>query len=239
MNKQTQFGMTLLELTVVLLILIALAGLTMPYMVGTSSKALCEATDLTMQNIKKAIMNGYYLDTLGKFPQDLDGLKPNSPSHYNLHYLFSKSSLGTTPRVHQSFDIETAIGWRDGGYLEGGLSLDSTNPVFKASNLSVNFTDTSKSFVHDALADGHVVILDGWGRPIIMQFDSTNGIARLVSAGPGKGIGLVDENGAIQADLESPIGNFATGNKPKGSDDRILYLNVPAPASDINPSCSQ
>ena len=60
-----QTGVTLLELTVVLLVLVALAGVAIPYLGGTSSTALCNATDVTMQNVKKAIMERYYLDTLG------------------------------------------------------------------------------------------------------------------------------------------------------------------------------
>lgn len=237
MKKQTQSGITLIELTVVLLILIALAGLVVPYMGGTSSKALCDATDLSMQNIKKAIMNGYYLDTLGKFPQDLNMLTSNPLGpKYNLHYLYSDRNIDGS-QIHKPFDPDSATGWRDDGYLQGGISLDSANPVYKASNLSTTFTDAT--FVHDALADGHVIVLDGWGRPIIIQFDSTHGIARLVSAGSGSGIGLMNEQGVIQAHIESPIGDFSAGNKPATSDDRILYLNAPTPATDINPSCAQ
>lgn len=247
MKKQTQSGMTLVELTVVLLILIALAGLVVPYMGGTSSKVLCDATDLTMQNIKKAIMNGYYLDTLGKFPQDLDGLTANSPPKYNLHYLFSKNSLDANPRIHKTFDPDSATGWRDGGYLQGGLLLNSANPVYKASSLNSSFTDALLGFVNDALADGHVIVLDGWGRPIILQVptvsDCQNNIipssppqegycARLVSAGSGVGLGI----------NEAGIGTPLTSSRPAtayAANDRILYLNAPTPAADINPSCDQ
>jgi len=48
--------MTLIELRVVMLILIALAGLALPYVSGTTSKALCDATNVSMANIKKVIM---------------------------------------------------------------------------------------------------------------------------------------------------------------------------------------
>ena len=45
MVYKKQCGVTLLELTVVLLILIALAGLAVPYVGGTAGKALCDADD--------------------------------------------------------------------------------------------------------------------------------------------------------------------------------------------------
>jgi hypothetical protein len=78
------------------------------------------------------------------------------------------------------------------------------------------------------LADGQSVILDGWGRPIIIQVHNSYG-ARLVSAGPGQGLGLRDEHQNLQAQLETKIGDAV----PQG-DDRILNLQGSTPA---NTSC--
>ncbi|MCK4841144.1 MAG: type II secretion system protein [Methylococcales bacterium] len=233
MNYFCQKGMTLIELTIVLLILVALAGLAMPYMAGTSSKALCDATDVSMANIKRVIMEGYYLDTLGKFPQDLSGLTVSASPQYNLHFLFSNRSLGldgipnnSDDRVHKLFDPDTATGWRNGGYLQNGFILAG------------NFSDSAYT---DPLLQDHIVVMDGWGRPIVIQVvnNSTctnqwglttneNYCARLVSAGSGSGLGL--ENGDIETKIiDDP--STSTG------DDRILYLNVPTPQN-MNPSCS-
>lgn len=240
MNKQsTQSGMTLIELAVVLLILVALAGLVVPYMGGTGSKALCDATDLSMQNIKKAIMGGgsgaaFYLDTLGYFPKD-----QKTGTNYNLTYLFESGGWN-------AYDPETAVGWR-GPYVMNGVRLDS-NTEYQAANLPASFKDASSpanpttNHVHDNLADGQTVILDGWGRPIVIQVPTVSDCktilgltsnpkegycARLVSAGPGLGLGIDN------ADIETAIAKNLAG------DDRILYLNAPTPATDINPSCSQ
>lgn len=222
-----QAGMTLLEITVVLLILLALAGLAMPYIGGTSSKALCDATDVSMANIKRAIMDRYYLDTLGKFPAD------KGSSEFSLDYLFNQGNW-------QTYDIDTQTGWR-GPYLQQGIVLDSAATTYKAANLPPSFT-TDTTYVNKILADSQTVVLDAWGRPIIIQVvDKSNcssqwGIttdesdcARLVSAGPGRGLDI------SEADLETPI----NGNRPTDiySDDRILYLNVPTPASDNNLPC--
>jgi type II secretory pathway pseudopilin PulG len=218
-----QTGMTLLELTVVLLILVALAGVAIPYLGGTSSTALCNATDVTMQNVKKAIMERYYLDTLGQFPNN------KNSTDFNLKYLFTQGSW-------QAFDPQSQTGWR-GPYLQSGIILSGTDNLFKAANLSTTFTDPTRGFVNasSALINGDTVVLDGWGRPLIIQVDTTNPnnpIAKLVSAGAGSGVGLIDNSGTPLADIDTLI----TGNRT--NDDRILYLNAPTPANDVNPPCN-
>ena len=211
MKQKKQLGMTLLELTVVLLILVALAGLAIPYVSGTNRKALCNATDITMANIKRAIMDGYYLDTLGKFPQDLDGLTVNGTPSYNLHFLFADTNLAVS-RTHKAFDPSSAIGWRSGGYLQNGFVLES--------NLTGTFANSTYT---DPFLANHIVVMDGWGRPIALQV--TLGVARLVSAGFGSGVGVG------KADFETTI----SGNR--AGDDRVLYLNAPTPSADINLDC--
>jgi len=227
--KQT--GMTLLEITVVLLILVALAGLAIPYVGGTSRQALCNATDVSMVNIKKAIMEGYYQDMVGRFPQDLDGLAINTPPKYNLHYLFSKSSLDATPRVHQAFSPVTLTGWREGGYLQGGITLSAD---LTGNFANVNYTDPLKA--------GHTVAMDSWGRPFVIQVlkDANTSCsvtwnvepvygycARLVSAGSGNGLGLG------QGDIDTKI------TQTRQADDRVLYLTSATPAGQANDVCRQ
>ena len=216
-----QKGMTLIELTVVLLILVALAGLALPYVSGTSRKALCDATDVSMMNIKQVIMQRYYLDTLGQFPSD------SSNANYSLHYLFNAGGRG-------AFDLDSQVGWH-GPYLQSGITLDATDISSLDASFNNNVTYMNKVFVATDIA-----VLDGWGRPFVLQVDSvtsnactnwggstTDGhCARLVSAGSGSGLGL--ENGSI----DTTIAGLKSG------DDRVLYLNMPTPASDINESCS-
>lgn len=108
-----QTGMTLIELTVVLLVLIGLAGVAIPYVSGTSRMALCQATDASMQAVKTAIMGGganagFYMDTLGYFPK----ATKSTTADYNLRYLFEQSTWPT-------YKPKTAVGWR-GPYLMGG-----------------------------------------------------------------------------------------------------------------------
>lgn len=226
--------MTLIELTVVLLILIALAGLALPYVSGTSSKALCNATDVSMANIKKAIMDRYYLDTLGKFPATKGG------SDYSLHYLMTSGGW-------QNFDPDSQVGWR-GPYLQGAITLDATD----ISNLDSSFKDISAAPNHHVNKDfvaSDFTVFDGWGRPIILQVTddcddwdvdvpsmSGQQCARLVSAGPFGGLGL--GNAGIDTQIIDNAATLTVEEQHRQNDDRILYLNAPTPAQDINPSCN-
>jgi len=234
MKKNTQTGMSLLEITVVLLVLIALAGLTMPYVAGTSRKALCDATDLSMMNIKKVIMEKYYLDTLGYFPVSKSGTPLAPGTDFSLHYLFDKSGWNT-------FDPDSQIGWR-GPYLQGGIKLSTTPTgyMYQASNLANHFKNLN--YVNKVFANNDYIVLDSWGRPFVLQVvnktscasawgitTSEKYCARLVSAGSGSGPGI------LNADIETPL----NGHRPTDSDDRILYLNVPTPPQDINISCEK
>ena len=203
MVYKKQCGVTLLELTVVLLILIALAGLAVPYVGGTAGKALCDATDVTMANVKRTIMDRYYLDTLGAYPVSAGG------ADYSLKYLFIS---GGRP----DYDPDTQVGWR-GPYLTNSAIL-----AFEA-DLMTNLASAAGTYVHSAFADGDAVVLDAWGRPIVLQVNGS--VARLVSAGPGSGLGISG------ADIDTGI----TDNRQ--ADDRILYLNAPTPAADVNPRC--
>jgi len=227
-----QKGMTLIELTVVLLILVALAGLTIPYVSGTSRKALCDATDVSMMNIKQVIMQRYYLDTLGKFPQDLSSLSENTGSEkYQLHFLFSNTSLGG--RVHKDFDLDSQVGW-NGPYLQESQILDA---ALTAGNYN------SSTYTEPFLV-GHHVVMDGWGRPFVLQVPTVaeckallslstdpekDYCARLVSAGSGSGLG--SGNGTIDTAISA--------HKDNDGDDRMLYLSAPTPAQDINAACGE
>lgn len=228
-HKTMQSGMTLLEITVVLLILIALAGMVVPYVGGTGGAAMCKATDATLQAVKQAIMGGkagpgYYADTLGNYPADRGDID------YNLKYLFIAGDKDEDDSIPDwpAYNPQTGVGWR-GPYLMTGISLaDKTK-------LAANFSNGT--YVH-ALADGDSIVMDGWGRPIVLQVPPTCSIstnptdcARLVSAGPGTGIGLSD------ADIDTKIENNEDASDR--GDDRVLFLKIPDPYDKGNTSCQE
>lgn len=209
MFDKKQNGVTLIELTVVLLILVALAGLVSPYVGGTGQKAMCEATDVSMQNIKKVIMENYYVDTLGNYPVSKGG------TDYNLTYLFQNGKSDGTGKF-PDFDPVTNVGFRKGGYLQNGLQLSATD-VDQLSNSFKN--DTNGIYVNDYIKTNDTVILDAWRNPIVIQKINNN--FRLLSAG---------FNNTIDTLLSDAIHK---------DDDRVLYLNIPTPAGEQNTPCEQ
>jgi prepilin-type N-terminal cleavage/methylation domain-containing protein len=228
--KTLQRGMTLIELSVVLLILIALAGLAVPYVGGIGSTAMCQTTDATMQAVKEAIMGGaagpgFYGDTLGYYPK----ATKSTTADYNLTYLFSAPS-DTSWGGMVSFNAKTAVGWH-GPYLHsGGAAIPAgVGPSF-ADVFDAATNPTGK--VHLAINGGSQV-MDAWHRPIILQVPYFGGAyhheyARLVSAGPGSSLDPADA--AIDT-------NIQTQDASDRGDDRVLFLKTPDPLAGGNTPC--
>ena len=106
-----QYGLTLLELTVVLLVLIGLSGLMLPFVGGTGQYAQCTATETTMRAIRDAIVGSF--DKPG-YTEDMKGLTGNNlglPN--NLDELVNQG-------VQPNFNPATKKGWR-GPYLNTNL----------------------------------------------------------------------------------------------------------------------
>lgn len=252
MKRNTQQGMTLMELTVVLLILIALAGLAIPYVGGTSQMALCQATDASMQAVKTAIMggganSGFYMDLLGQLPRD----KSNATGYYNLTYLFVRDDgLDNDSDTHASsvdgifdpddewreYNPKTAVGWRGPYLMSGGRVPSGLDASFQ--DIYDPSTATTKVVHTNITTDTGSHVMDAWGRPIIIQVpyetaSSTYNLdyARLVSAGPGNG--LEPGNASIDTTIHDNIDASDRG------DDRVLYLKMPDPYATGNRPCNE
>ncbi|BCX82750.1 hypothetical protein MIT9_P2336 [Methylomarinovum caldicuralii] len=246
-----QPGFTLLELTVVLLILVALAGVVIPFTQGTVDQAACQATDATLAAVKEAIMGsgagpGYYSDMGNRLPYYRDG-SGNADCHddtaaggdpiYHLHFLFNVSATNSTPKKSvcpkslQSFRPNLALGWR-GPYLQNGggkladpAKLDSS---FSDTTHHVAFDHKSSTFQNDF----HVLDHYRWHNPIVLQvptsgtcsgYPDPSWCARLVSAGP---------DGA----LSTTLANVSATNR---GDDRVLFLRIPDPYPQGNLPCAR
>ncbi len=158
--KSVQFksmsGVTLIELTVVLFILVALAGVTIPMFTGTARYTECVATDATLANIRDAIMGGGgqggYRSDMGVMPVDVVA----TPSPSSLNNLFNNPLYGNgiinsttnnpsfntstsilTSATTQTFNAVTQRGWR-GPYLTGGITCAAI--VGKLNNLPTGST---------------------------------------------------------------------------------------------------
>ena len=224
-------GFTLLELTVVLLILIALAGVVVPFVHGTVEQATCQATDATLAAVKEAIMGGpqgpgYFHDMGGHFPEYKDN---SGGDHYHLHFLFATSTFTSPKQDLYPPELNKpglGLGWR-GPYLQGGGKLPSS--------LDASFDDPQ--YVHfkhtDFKEDFFVLDHYRWRNPIVLQVPDDNDsdsddcssygyaegswCARLVSAGP-------------DGKLDTKITDADASER---GDDRVLFLRIPDPKGNL------
>jgi hypothetical protein len=266
LKKTFEKGMTLLEITVVLLVLVALAGLLVPYVAGTGQMAMCRATDATLQAVKRAIMGGpdgpgFYGDLLGQYPRD-----KYFPEGYNLTYLWvrdngldddgdgnnsSTNSILDPDEEWQPFNLKTAVGWR-GPYLQNGRIPPAGLHGSFSSALNPNDNSTFSSKVHQSVTTT-AQVMDAWNRPIVLQVPCEKSsasatsctlkydYARLVSAGPGSGIkpsdASIDTKIVYDGSNTTEVSDIRDAGGRK--DDRVLYLKRPDPYASGNTPCDQ
>lgn len=242
-------GFTLLELVIVLLILIALAGTVLPYLAATGEEAACQATDASLAAIREALVGGpqgpgYYSDLQNRLPyyreasgnEDCaDDTASGGNPRYHLHFLFNVRTLGSSPKslcpkTLQAFHPKLGLGWR-GPYLQGGAKL--ADP----SALDARFDDLAYVHIkHKTAHQDDLYVLDQfrWRNPIVLQVPPdtadcpTHGgsgdgswCARLVSAGP-------------DGRLDTQINTVDASDR---GDDRVLFLRVADPYPAGNQPC--
>lgn len=215
--------LTLIELVVVLIILVALGGVAVSFLdlqhlkIGPSEKdVFTVVTEASLQTLGKALFGepnrpGYYQD-MGQIPERF----PKT-----LVALFQVPS--DLPLELQSFQPQTALGWR-GPYL-----LQTSGSYGKFDGSVYSFRGNGFDATYGNPEDP--AILDAWGNPIILQidFDGVAGITsfevqycRLVSAGP---------NNILET--LTTAGNIVPGNDmsteltlSECGDDLVLFLQV-------------
>lgn len=133
-------GVTLIELTVVLLVLVALAGLTLPMYTNTPRYAQCVATDATMANIRDAIMGsggmGGYRSDMGGVPRLDNNITQASANASSLNDLYNNP-----------FYDYLIPGYTAAGYT--GYSNPPFNPSFNPPS-NTKFTNTKLQSHHPA-----------------------------------------------------------------------------------------
>ncbi len=217
-------GVTLIELSVVLLVIVALAGVTLPYLAGVPRSAACSTTDVTLANIRDAIMGGGaspgFKANLGMMPSYV-GMNPSPYANPGLlSELFTNPVGPSAP--YPAYNPNTRRGW-NGPYLSGGFACQTT-PQARFCNCN----PAALSGVVFSLDSFHVANPSGYcnGAPIVdpieLRIDSSSPpIYFLVSGGP---------NGQIDT---ASVSNLAT----RSNDDRVLVLNAPDPGT--NQPCDQ
>jgi len=191
--------LTLVELLVVLGVLIVVSVILVPLLgnltisSGNTRKSPQQiATETTFQHVRDAIMG------TPSQPGLWNDLGENEAYPQYIADLFICPS--TLPANLQAFDPNTRLGWR-GPYLQW------TGALYGKSNGDPAYENPD-----------YPAVLDGWGRPIILQYPVVSGsdcsnYVRLVSAGP---------DGKFDT---SP--NEILPSRVSCGDDVILYLRVP------------
>jgi type II secretory pathway pseudopilin PulG len=125
-------GMTLIELAVVMLILIAVAGLVVPMIGNTAKNAVCSTTDVTLVNIRDAILGGAamsgYKNDLGMMPsysRQFASIGVGAPNYQDgiLSELYSNPVIPIAQGgvSFPAYNPTTRRGW-NGPYLTGGFT---------------------------------------------------------------------------------------------------------------------
>jgi len=205
-------GLTLIELVVVLVVLVAVGALLVPLIGNQPEDARATATNETMNRIRDAISgpNGYAttmkhaLDTSSTnigyatglpWPSATDVLGGRA-DHPQLQFLYVE------PSSIEPYDPNYKVGWRDAW-------LDIASP-------GRYVVDATRGFSADYGQEDDSAPLDGWANPIVIQLPSDPSetfedevlAVRLVSAGP---------NGVI----DTPTTDLTPEDK---GDDIVLYL---------------
>jgi hypothetical protein len=156
-----------------------------------------------MKTVRDSIMNRYWPDMnnvmvgVNGYPQPSPANTEGRVQHPQLHFLFQDpANLG--------YNVVQRRGW-NGPYLQHNGGRYGTNGTFGAQYGLV----------------GDAAILDGWGKPIVLQLYAASGataadqtrFARLISAGP---------NGVLNtpADVSMPALSVC-------GDDVVMFMQVP------------
>ncbi len=179
-------ALTLAELLIVLAILAMIGGLVLPAAGRYVSETRETTTRYSLTRLRDVIAEVYWQDS-GRLPRP-SKVTSERLDHPQLRYLFINPATETAA---VDFDRDYARGWR-GPYLvhrDGALYTVS-------SNSTIGFTSRYG-------LTGDPTVLDGWGRPIVVQdppLPTASGLrdVRLVSAGP-DGIVQIDPTVATSA----------------------------------------
>ncbi|MEM6911477.1 MAG: prepilin-type N-terminal cleavage/methylation domain-containing protein [Verrucomicrobiota bacterium] len=197
-RPERQAGLTLIELLVVLVILVGLGGLTLALINNGATLTGADGvtrtdnqivTEETLQTVRDVLIGtsssdlGYY-QHLGQFPESLGALLTN---------------IDNEP----IYNPATKRGWR-GPYLATGGGRYG------------NFLDASDQFPDNSEISGiedDPVILDSWGKPLLLGQESGSDFAWLISAGPDRELDT-DLDTALDSDRDDDLVLFLLTTDP-------------------------
>lgn len=220
-------GLTLLELVITLVILLALSTMVIPVLSWIGQRSQAVATQDNLVRLREVLVNRYYPD-MGELPRPRAELTSGGAAtrlnHPQLVYLFvnpdkHEDALGTV----NDFDVATNM--LAGRRWQGPYVTHSGSEYFVTdsdADLAAGTNYTARYGAGDAVTRvGDPTVIDAWGNPIVVQepdADASGGAptrqermhARLVSPGLN---GIVD----VPPDVLMPT-------LAERGDDLVLYL---------------
>ena len=192
-------GLTLLELVVVLVILVALATVVVPLIGPFGSQSQAISTRENLARLQELIVNRYMVDmhdASGNPELPRPGHKGNTdgrPNHPQLRYLFVNPGPGWSDAATTDTSAETPFASSDttllsrrrwnGPYIthqgaryqinNGTSPLDATKTIGFSNVYGLG--DTVDSSTGEITAPGDPTVFDAWANPIVIQVPNTSG----------------------------------------------------------------
>jgi prepilin-type N-terminal cleavage/methylation domain-containing protein len=214
-------GLTLLEMLVVLVILVATATMIVPIVGGFGSKSQQVSTRENFARLQELLVNQYKAD-MGELPRPGSlGLSANPPrnDHPQLRYLFINPDTENITNTTGTNFLSARV-WRGPYVLHRGSRLPSTSSSSPDPFFGVT-PDPTVFGIGDVVdsqgnitSPGDPTVIDAWGHPVVIQVPSDPTYSRLVSAGP---------NGKIDT-LESVNMPDNTSTATGRGDDVLFFL---------------
>ncbi|HEX3657835.1 MAG TPA: prepilin-type N-terminal cleavage/methylation domain-containing protein [Pirellulales bacterium] len=192
-------GLTLVELVVVLVILVALASMIIPHADTAAEQARIDATNETLRRLRDVIVNNYMPDTKGAAFTGTTFSGTTGDGTINYDGMPRMGSLNMPPQMAclflapglQQYNTTTHFGWH-GPYLTSGTAVfPGGNPTTAAARGFLPTSGTSGAFGNATSGTtyaGDPTVLDAWGNPVVMVpiHDTSYGqyYYALISAGP-------------------------------------------------------
>lgn len=219
-------GLTLLEMLIVLVILLALGTLLVPSISWVGERSQQVATLETLNRLREVLVNKYVPD-MGELPRPradvFGGTNPTRMNHPQLVYLFVnpdtyEDGIASTSDFFTPPNVLNGRRWQGPYTLHSGAEFYVTDTD---TSLATGTNFTERYGVGDPVTRvGDPAVIDGWGNPIVIQepdvdgndaIDSQEALhARIVSAG---------RNGR----LETPP-DLAMPTDVERGDDLVLFL---------------
>jgi len=147
-NKARQAGMTLIELTVVLLVLVGLAGLMIPYVAGFVGKTHDATGSSNIQGLSTAIIR--YETEKGRYPNNMDSLI-NASGDGIINYTMA-DMMGSDAATEYGFSVltitanntvQSAAAAVCGSLLKAGIESTASMQDSSVANFNATFNNAS------------------------------------------------------------------------------------------------